>query len=232
MWEVSLPHMPTYGTITLRPSIVFREIEGEQLATRWVGKSASDISTNGNSKGSSGTTANEASLDEGDSLLDVTLSCEPVPLSSIATLQPCPLVFFRHAFGDENVFRFLWLQLPYQAAPVKLFRDASSEPNPSTDELALAVSKLCLVALHQWDETAEANSKGWAFATLSGRRIFCVLSMETNGTSEDATLQLRADDENLIKSLTETSALSVLVEALTTNRWKCVAGVTSSASPS
>ena len=233
MWEVSLPQLPTYGTITLRPSILFREVEGEQWASRWVGKSVNDISTNENDNGSSGTTATETSLDEGDSVLDVTLSCEPVPLSSFAMLQPCPLIFFRHAFGDEGVFRFLWLQLPYQAAPVKLIRDAPFEPNPNIDELALAVSNLCLVALHHWDEANEANVKGWAFATLSGRRIFCVLSLESNGTSEDATLQLRADDENLIKSfMDETNSLSVFVQALTSNRWICDGGITLSASAS
>jgi hypothetical protein len=234
IWEVSLPHLPTCGTITLRPSILFREMEGEQLTSKWVGKSViSDNSTNGNDNGSSGTTepTTETSLDEGDSVLDVTLSCEPVPLSFFAMLQPCPLVFFRHAFGDESVFRFLWLQLPHQAAPVKLIRDTPSEPNPNTDELALAVSQLCLVALHQRDKPNGANTKGWAFSTLSGRRIFCVLSVEMNDTSEDATLQLRADDENLIKSLKEeTSVFSIFVNALTTNRWKCDGAVTLSGS--
>jgi hypothetical protein len=52
-----------------------------------------------------------------------------------------------------------------------------------------------------------------------------------NDTSEDATLQLRADDENLIKSLKEeTSVFSVFVKALTTNRWKYDGAVTLSGS--
>jgi len=220
MWEVCLPQNLPAGILTLHPTVTFREADADQSTLKWVGKNAAG--TEGSADDTENSTERaelERALDDEDDVLDVTLSFESTPLSPMATFQPCPLVFFRHAYGDEKVFRFLWLQLPHQTTPLNLV------PNPEakmkqTDELGDAIAKLSLVTLKEWVQPSGLKAKGWAFATLSGRRLFCVMTITTE--AEGATLQIRADDEGLITCLTEAkSTLANVVTALTSDRWRC-----------
>jgi hypothetical protein len=170
-------------------------------------------------------------FDDEEEIDDITLVCESVSLSSMASLQPCPLVFFRHAYGDEYVFRFLWLQLPHRVKPLKLVPNEArveADISPQTDELATAVANLSLVTLQDWIRPSGVHTKGWAFATLSGKRLFCVLTVNESDTLTEgksdvgiATFQFRGDDEAMVNKLIEAeSAISGIISLLSSNQWK------------
>lgn len=232
MWEVCLPHISAAGMIALHPSVTFREIETDESAMKWV-RSSNKVNegTEGDNEDSSEKVLGRTNFDDEEEIDDITLSCETVLLSSMAFLQPCPLVFFRHAYGDEYVFRFLWLQLPHRMKPLKLVPNEAgvkTDNSPQTDELATAVANLSLVTLLDWVRPSGAHAKGWAFATLSGKRIFYVLTVDesdsqTEGKSDVdiATFQFRGDDEAMVNNLIGVeSAISGMISLLTSNQWK------------
>jgi hypothetical protein len=234
MWKVCLPHVPAAAMIALHPSVTFREIETDQSARKWVGSSnkaseGSECDDEDSSEKAEGGT----NVDEEDEVDDITLSCESVALSPMASLQPCPLVFFRHAYGDENVFRFLWLQLPHRVMPLELVPNeggAKAVDSPQTDELANAVANLSVVTLQDWIRPNGVHAKGWAFATLSGKRLFCVMTVTESDTQPEgksdigmATFQFRGDDEAMINLIGAEGAISVVISLLTSNQWCCPA---------
>ena len=222
-WEVSLPHLPSSGMIALHPSVTFRDTEGEQVAPKWVEKT--DDSAEGTETFTEKVGADITTVDEGDGIVDVTFSCESIPLTFMATLQPCPLVFFRYAYGDESVFRYLWQQLPYRSTPLKLIPNVKPEMTSQTDELADAVGKLSSVWLREWISSMSTKMKGWAFSTFSGYRLFCVMATSGNREgkfqAEEATLQIRADDKGLINYAMSEKTECGIVAALTSNHWRC-----------
>jgi hypothetical protein len=239
MWEVCLPHIPASAMIALHPSVTFREIETDQSARKWVGISnkineGSEGDDEDSSERAEGGTHNRRPLDnidEEDEIDDITLSCESVALSPMASLQPCPLVFFRHLYGDENVFRFLWLQLPYRVKPLELVPNESGVKAvdlPQTDELANAVANISVVTLQDWIPPSGLYAKGWALATLSGKRLFCVLTVTESDTRPEgksgggmATFQFRGDDEAMVNLIGAEGAISEVISLLTSNQWCC-----------
>lgn len=216
MWEISLPHIPSAGVVTLNPSVTFRETDGEQSVLKWVGKNGDNGDSEEDAKKDTEKAETELTFDE-DNILDVSLSCETVSLSSMASLQPDPLVFFRDAYGDESVFRFLWLQLPYRSMQMKLVPNDHVDAPREKDELADAVANLSTVRVQDRVRTSEDKVEAWAFSTLSGQRLFWVIV----SAAEEATLQLRSDAKDLLQSVMGSkSTLVDMVAALTSNHWQ------------
>jgi hypothetical protein len=218
--------------IVLHPSVTFREVETDQSARKWVGVSNKvREGLEGDGDDSSEKAGGITNVDEEDEIDDITLSCESVTLSPMASLQPCPLVFFRHSYGDENVFRFLWLQLPYRVMPLELVPnedEVKAVDSIKTDELANAVANLSVVTLQDWIPPSGVNAKGWALATLSGKRLFCVLTVTESDTRPEgktgvdvATIQFRGDDEAMVNLVGAEGAISEVISLLTSNQWCC-----------
>ena len=213
IWEISLPDVPSAGSIMLHPSVTFRELDADHSSEKWV-------NLEGDKGGSTENAEAKANAEEEDETLDITLLGEPIALSTMVALQPDPLVFFRDGLGDESVFRFLWLQLPYQVAPLELEPVDKVGASPD-DELADAVAKLSMVTLQDWIEPTANQANGWAFMTLCGKRLFCVITTSTDSDeAETATLQFRADDEKLVKYLVD-DRLAGVIGALTSEKWRC-----------
>jgi hypothetical protein len=112
-WELMMNPLPMTGSISLNPTIVFRALEKEAPHASWVTSDTSKNEgeetsvTSGNSKpGSEG--AGEKDKPDQDQKQNIVITGEPMKLSPMIGLQPCPFVFFRDSLGDVDSFRFLW----------------------------------------------------------------------------------------------------------------------------
>ena len=241
-WEVAIDNWPPSGTIELHPSVVFREMEAEHSAPQMIKKEFSvarnevevvelkkfDEDSDGNDDTDLGTASGDGSLaddtvvDIDDDNMDIILWGEPVRLSPMVGMQPCPLVFFRDGCGDVNVFRFLWYQMPHRLPEMMLLPVVPRSIGVTKDDYASSVADSSVILIMEPIGTYGMSTKGWAFMTLSGNRLLCLLvemgTTEAGGTT--SMLYLRSDDETLLLSLmgSDTARRSV-VAALTDYRW-------------
>jgi hypothetical protein len=248
-WEVGLENWPFKGILELHPSVTFRETETEHVPPKMVSATPigkvenvhkgedskkqeeddSDIQTDDNSASVEERTIGE---DEDEST-DITLTAEPVQLSPVLGLQPCPLVFFRGRSGDINTFRFLWYQMPKRMEEIILYPNQFSGKliGSSSDDFAAAVARIsCIQPINEPIEGLGVVTKGWAFMTMSRNHLLCLMieriSNETsNGEIQTSTLHFRADDEALLFSvLGSDSTRNAVVASLTGNQWACADG--------
>jgi len=136
--------------------------------------------------------------------------------------HPCPLVFFRDGRGDVDVFRFLWYQMPHRLPEMMLLPVVPRSIGVTKDEYASSVADSSVVTVLEPIGTFGWSTKGWAFMTLSGNRLLCLLvemgSLETGGITN--MLYFRSDDETLFLSLMGSDvARRSVVAALTAHRW-------------
>lgn len=209
-WEVSLDHLSS-GNAVLLPSVVYRnvKVEPEDAGAKWVGdksNTSGDASTATGGESKSGeddfqvTTSEKSALSEDSKKEQVSLPGEPLFLTPLVGLQPCPLVFFRDDWGDVCSFRFYWFQLPYHLPPIKIAETAAEQVVPPMDR------KVADMAALNWDGEAVPGgfaTKVWAFATFRGSRVSCVLA-ETDGSNKSPRgqhLYWRGDDKTLLYSL-------------------------------
>lgn len=199
-WEVTLGVLPMTGAITINPSIVFRSMEQEPAHASWVGGETKENIGDGensstgkgiNNKGSRGK-KQKGSLKE-----NVSIPCEPVTLSPMIGLQPCPFVFFKDGSGDVDSFRFLWSRAPYQVPPMKVGVDDGAVSTSNDGARLAAISTLRF--------RGEAIPGGlvtklWAFMSLGGKRVLFVMAE----SEEDKTLHIRGDDKGLLSCLVGT----------------------------
>jgi hypothetical protein len=117
-WEVTLNPLPMTGAITLKPAIMYRGIDKEPPHAAWVTADSKreDEDTSVTSGFSQKSGGSKAESDGGDDAYkpgkeqkdNIIIPGEPMYLSPMVGLQPCPLVFFRDGCGDVDSFRFLW----------------------------------------------------------------------------------------------------------------------------
>jgi hypothetical protein len=214
-WQVMLESLPMTGAISLHPSIVYRLIEVEPTNATWVGGDAKEASQgcstlDANAKGGN-PDDDEAKTDEEDKE-NVEIPGEPMLLSPLVGLQPCPLVFFRDGSGDVDSFRFLWSRMPCQIPPLRVAPMSSSSEvfhhiNGSSDAMRLAA----VSTLRFSGEPIPGGfvTRLWAFMSLQGKRVLCVMAESDVDTgnygTNDKTMHVRGDDANLLCCLAATA---------------------------
>ena len=204
-WEVSLDPMLLEANSVLLPSVVFRNIKVEnvEIGAKWAGDkasmsgdaSAATGSTGGNTKSGEDDfqvtdRGNNAAADESNIHTEhACLMGEPLFLSPMVGLQPCPLVFFRNNIGDVGTFRFLWFNVPHHIPGLKVVSSTKGQAPPASPTDV----KLAEMSALQWGGEAIPGgyaTKTWAFADLKGQRLLCVLAETDTGS---AALHFRGD---------------------------------------
>ena len=150
-WEIVLGSW-VIGELSVRATMTFLGIEKETLTHKWLhggGEPADDVS-------------DESPLVTGDDFegtMDVTIPCEPTTISTLFTLQPCPLVFYRGANGDVEAFDSLWSRLEHTSE--MQFMASTPQQDPA-------------INIRKGRVTLPGDSiTGCAFINPSGDRILC-----------------------------------------------------------
>ena len=251
-WEVTVDNWPPSGTIELHPSVTIREIESETSSPKLIEQDAPKVVKVGESKteeeevvnvaesktgeedddiiddntdpgtSENGMKADDTVVDVDDENMDIVLCGQPVRLSPMLGMQPCPLVFFKNGQGDIDAFRFLWYQMPHRLPEMMLLPVVPRSIGVTKDEYASSVANCSVVSIMEPIGTFGMSTKGWAFMTLSGNRLLCLLvemgTPESGGTT--TMLYFRSDDETLLLSLMGSDiARRSVVSALTAYLW-------------
>jgi hypothetical protein len=228
-WEVSFHHsLGCGGNLTLLPSVVYRNVpmEPAESGAQWVGEKAGGAGDASTISGSASATGEDdfqvtksdtaaAALKDGEGQMEnVTVPGEPLVLSPLVTLQPCPLVFFRDRWGDLDAFRFLWFRMPNQLPEIPIIERTKSS-SMLFEENGMAI-KIASISSLTWNGEAIPGgyvTRAWAFATLAGQRVMAVLA--ESDSDKKLALHFRGDDKFVLYSLTgSNSAREAMVAAL------------------
>jgi hypothetical protein len=247
-WEVALENWPIKGFLELHPSVTFREIDTEHVPPKMVAllptSKEEDSSREGHPRlgeDDADTQVTDdntecASMEERtigedeDESTDVTLTAEPVQLSPMLGMQPCPLIFWRGRSGDVNTFRFMWYQMPYRMGEMILYPNQFPGKliGSSSDDFGAAVARLsCITPINEFIESVGTATRGWSFLTLTGKHLMCLMVEssivdESDIETPSSTLHFRADDEALLFSILGSDATrNAVVYSLTANQWSC-----------
>ena len=221
-WQVLLDTLPMSGAISLHPLIVYRLLEVEPSNAVWVGGDAKEVSASQENAGSKGGDSDDSKTDDDDKE-NVEIPGEPMHLSPLVGLQPCPMVFFRDGSGDVDSFRFLWSRMPCSIPPLRI-APASSPGDRELVSTRVSSDAKRLAAISTVRFVGEAIPGGfvtklWAFMSLGGKRLLCVMAESDADTgdpgSNDRTMHVRGDDKHLLCCLTGTAtSRSFFVSAL------------------
>jgi hypothetical protein len=212
-WEVTLDDIAVSNSLNLVPSVVYLNVpvEPEDTGVKWVGEKSSvgeNSAVNRDTKNGeddfqvTSSDVGTANAFQGGTS-NVRLIGEPLPLPPLVVCRPCPLVFFTDRCGDIDSFRFLWFRFPYHLAPLKLISPTSL---PGIHNIHPVTRKIGEMSSLTWEGEAIPGgvaTKLWAFMSLSGFRIFCVLSESDSPNSPIPlkTLYIRGDDQSLLFTL-------------------------------
>ena len=242
-WTIETQGWPTGGG-DLQTNVSFRDMESETTTQQWIRQptittkaplsnvaevdeeNAEDDFSTGNGSSSAGFLESEAEgEEEGDEFCDVLLAGEPLSIPPSIVLQPCPLVFFANAQGDESAFRFLWSRLPHSSKPINVTSTGSNgtaennDIGPTAGFAAREIARLSQVDLSVAGDISSAD--GWAFASWTSKRVLCVLVRDK--TDLEGTLYVRGDSNSLIKSIVGSRKdCAVFVSDLTKGRFGLV----------
>ncbi|KAL7499565.1 hypothetical protein ACHAWT_008567 [Skeletonema menzelii] len=178
-WEILLEDWKI-GDISLRATITFLGLEKESISHKWLygGEQAGDLSGESPLVG-----------DDDEGTMDVAIHCEPTSISSLFTLQPCPLVFFPGHKGDEKAFIFLWSQLDHSSQ--LMFINSTPQEETAIDAKRGRV-------------TLSNGATGCAFIAPGGDRILCTHQINQGGSHS---LLIKSNSSELISSLVGTLPL-------------------------
>jgi hypothetical protein len=112
-WDIMLNPLPMTGSMSLNPSIMFRALEKEAPCAAWVTadtpkKDGEEASVTSYSQAGSSEGVDDKEIIGKEQKQNISITCDPMKLSPMIGLQPCPFVFFRNGLGDIESFRFLW----------------------------------------------------------------------------------------------------------------------------
>jgi hypothetical protein len=208
-WETTLDPATICHMWSLVPSVVYRNIpiESDGLGINLVGeKLPGEGSTVGGDSQDGEDDFKVAKSDEAKTFHgasteteDIRLIAQPLVLPPLVSCQPCHLVFYANRCGDLDSFRFLWFRFPFQLAPMKVVRQSDAVKfNPVTQKVAA-------MSLLTWEGEAIPGGVAthlWAFASLTGDRVFCILTEADNSDNESAeqVLHFRGDNQSLLYS--------------------------------
>ncbi|CAB9521264.1 expressed unknown protein [Seminavis robusta] len=240
VWEIAL-HYVSSGKVVLHPTIVFRNVREEKHIGEFVGGSGGTKMKRRNSTSSVASQKGEddfqvSTKEKGSGFDDdqveyenVSLSAEAVELSPLLGLQPCPLVFFRDSWGDLDTFRFLWFRMPSAVPPIKLdpkvsafdtgFTMSGQEDEETGDLMGRTVGESSSLLFEGEAIPGGFATKLWAFMSLAGDRVMCVMTETENNT---ICLHLKADSKQLLFTLvgaatSRQAVVSALVPGMSAN---------------
>ena len=235
-WTIETQGWPMGGGV-LQTNVSFRDMESETTTLQWIRQPATstkvalsnvaeedednddDFST-GHESSSAGFLESEAEAEKGDEFCDILLAGEPLTIPPSIVLQPCPLVFFGTAEGDESAFRFFWSRLPHSFGPIKLTSSNAAGMNEidlTAGCAAQEIARLSQIDLSVTGDDGESTD-GWAFASWTSNRLFCVLVRDK--TDLKGALYVRGDSDFLIKSVVGSKKdRSMFVSDLTNGRF-------------
>lgn len=221
VWELALNTLVA-GKVSLHPTIVFRNVVEEPSFAVKVGGSEAK-SDKAQRRSSASSVANDddgfkVSTKEkgegfsGDQVFyeNVCLSGDAVQLSPLLGLQPCPLIFFQDLWGDLDTFRFLWFRMPNAVPPIKMKSVTASKdsgfPSPDVNDeddipediIDASVAEASSLLFEGEAIPGGFATKLWAFMSLSGDRVMCVMTETENNT---ISLHLKADNKSLLYTL-------------------------------
>eukprot|EP00984_Skeletonema_dohrnii_P021030 scaffold10406_cov134-Skeletonema_dohrnii-CCMP3373.AAC.2 len=178
-WEIALGDWKI-GDLSLRATVTFLGLEKESITHKWLhgGEQADDLSGESPLVG-----------DDDEGTMDVAILCEPTTISSLFTLQPCPLVFFSGHNGDTNAFDFLWSQLEHTSK--LMFMKSTPQKEAVIDKKKGRI-------------TLSNGATGCAFIAPGGDRILCKHQINQGGSHS---LWLKSTSSELMTSLVGTSTL-------------------------
>jgi hypothetical protein len=208
-WEVTLDDVASSNSLCLVPSVLFPNLplEPEDSGTKWQGDKSSVGDNQSEAKSgeddfrvTSSDVGGKSSLQGGAS--SVRLIGEPLTLPPLIVCQPCPLVFFSDRCGDIDSFRFFWFRFQYHLVPLRLLSTRGQSSVQSGNPITRKIAEMASLS---WDGEAIPGgvaTKLWAFMSLSGFRVFCVLteSDSPNAPSPQRALHVRGDDQALLFS--------------------------------
>ena len=214
-WEVPLKDLPACHNLQLVPSVVYRNlsVEAQDAGVTLVGEYDgvdSDVVGARTKQGSVGEnnsgeddfqvtiSNNDSKVFKGTEIQHVRLTCEPVSVPPLIVFQPCPLVFFTDRCGDLDSFRFLWFRFPYQLDAMGIVSSAGKRTK-ADNPITRMISKMASLT---WEGEAIPGGVAtnlWAFMTLSGHRLYCVLTENDDQTQQ--TLHFRGDDRRVLYSI-------------------------------
>ncbi len=175
-WEIVLEDWKI-GDISLRATITFLGLEKESISHKWL-HGAGDLSCE-----------SPLVVDEDEGTMDVAIHCESTSISSLFTLQPCPLVFYSGHKGDEKAFMFLWSQLEHSSE--LMFMQSTPQKETAIDAKRGRV-------------TLSNGVTGCAFIAPGGDRILCTHQINQAGSHS---LWIKSNSSELISSLVGTLPL-------------------------
>ena len=237
-WTIETHGWPTGGG-DLQTSVSFRDEESETTTQQRIRQpaistkvalsnvaegdedNAEDDFSPGNGSSSGGFLESEAEgEEEGDEFCDIILTGEPLTILPSIVLQPCPLVFFANAQGDESAFRFLWSRLPHSSQPINVTYSSDTAENnyigPSAGCAAREIARLSQVNLSVTIDNGSTD--GWAFASWTSKRLLCILVRDK--TDIEGILYVRGDSKPLINSVVGSKKdREVFVSDLTNGRF-------------
>lgn len=221
-WEMMLSPLSMTGAITMKPTIMYRGMEEEPPVASWVSSDNKnedeETSVTSGLSQKSGGSKNGGEVDNKrkpgiDRKHDIMIPGEPIQLSPMIGLQPCPLVFFQDGRGDVDTFRFLWSRMPCQTNPLKLSPNSHTEAEALVSYDAIRLAAMSTVAFGGDHVSGGLVSYLWAFLSPYGKRAMFVLAEQ--GSDKAKTLHARGDDKHLLLCLTGTrNARQALVAAL------------------
>jgi len=225
-WEVCLDQLETVRNAVVVPSVVYRnvKVEMDDDVAKWVGEKAGTSGDASTQTGNESKTGEDdfqvTSVDKGKSSFrgegahtsNVTLPGDPLSLSPMVGIQPCPLVFFCDAWGDVTTFRILWFQTSFYVSPLKIVR---AEEERGVSPVDKKVAEMSSLSWHGEAIPGGVATKLWAFLAASGGRVLCVLAETDNGKDSEPgrALHFRGDDDSLLYSLTGLKAAREAVVA-------------------
>lgn len=206
-WSTVLNNFFVSNSFKIVPSVVFRNVseEADDIGVTLIGENATDGEGNAAEQQNGEDDFQVTKSDESKSFKEagmesknVRLIGEPLTLPPLIVCQPCPLVFFNSRCGDLDSFRFLWFRLPFSLAPLTIVDQSDQSANPTTRKISTMASLM-------WEGEAVPGGVAtnlWAFQTLSGHRILCVLTeSETPEAQSEQNLFFRGDSKPLLFSL-------------------------------
>jgi hypothetical protein len=208
-WEVTLNDISSSNSLRIIPSIVYLNVpvEPEDSGIKMVGASDGETSTvnKGSRNGEDDFQVTRSDVGASNAFqggaANVRLVGESLTLPPLIVCQPCTLVFFTDRRGDIDSFRFLWFRFPHHLAPIRI---VARPLTSNTRQINPITQKIAEMSSLDWEGEAIPGGvavKLWAFVTLSGDRIYCILT-ESDGPNSDVqrTLYIRGDNPQLLFS--------------------------------
>ena len=177
-WEVILEDWKV-GDVSARVTITFLGLEKESITHKWLhgGDPADHLSVE-----------NPLFGEEDEGTMDVAITCDPATISSLFTLQPCPLVFFFGHDGDTDSFNLLWNQM--ENTSELMVMNTSSQNKVAIDAKRGRIS-------------ISNGVNGCAFIAPCGGRILCKHVINQGGSNS---LMIKTSSLGLISSLVGASS--------------------------